>query len=175
MTFFAKLTQCWSKVVISTTRRRIKFDVVVSVLQRPYEFDVSKNFWGSYFFKTLWISVSENLKSLFSRTRLHAYGWMHKKPESNKSLWGCLFNKLISNFLSQLQFDWRIYFRGELQHVRHMDEQKIKCGLIRAGEITEIRWLDKMYVVVKYTGGGTFIVQWFHGNGPFFDLLRLKL
>ena len=113
MTFFAKLTQCWSKVVISTTRRRIKFDVVVSVLQRRYEFDVSKNFWGSYFFKTLWISVSENLKSLFSRTRLHAYGWMHKKPESNKSLWGCLFNKLISNFLCQLQFDWRIYFRGE--------------------------------------------------------------
>ena len=42
-----------------------------------------------------------------------------------------------------------IYFRGELQHVGHVGEQKIKCGPIRTREMNDIRLLDKLYVCTQ--------------------------
>ena len=38
-----------------------------------------------------------------------------------------------------------MHFRGNLQHVGHMGEQKIKCGPITTQEITDIRLLEELY------------------------------
>ena len=69
--------------------------------------------------------VTESLKKMFRTT-----------------LGGCLCNKWISNFLPHLRLT-SAHFRGELQHVDDVSEQKFKYGLIRTREITDIRMLHK--------------------------------
>ena len=38
-----------------------------------------------------------------------------------------------------------VHFRGELQHVGHVDEQKIKCRPIRTPEIASVRLYEELY------------------------------
>ena len=40
-----------------------------------------------------------------------------------------------------------VHFRGELQHVRHGGEQKIKCSPIRNQEIAAARLQEELYVI----------------------------
>ena len=56
---------------------------------------------------------------------------------------GCLFNKLLSNFLLHLSFHWRTFFRRITAH------WSIKYGLIRTREITDIRLLDELYARIS--------------------------
>ena len=56
----------------------------------------------------------------------------------------CLFNKLVFSFSPRLYLTG-VNFRGELQHVGHVSEQKMKFGPIRNWEITNITLLDKLY------------------------------
>ena len=41
----------------------------------------------------------------------------------------------------------RAHFRGELQHVGHVDGQKIKCRQIRTRDIGGVRLQEELYTV----------------------------
>ena len=64
------------------------------------------------------------------------------------SLWGCLCDNWKPRFLIFLDLNG-IRFRGELQHVGHVSEQKIKCWPIRTQEIGGVRLQDGLYVIYQ--------------------------
>ena len=43
----------------------------------------------------------------------------------------------------------RVHFRGELEHVCHAGEKKIKCRPVRIPEIASVRLQDKLCVRVR--------------------------
>ena len=66
-----------------------------------------------------------------------------------------------------------VHFRGELQHVGDVSEQKTKCGPIRAREIGGVRLSDELYgkvekKVFKILTAHTFLsVLWLTQGKPF--------
>ena len=55
-----------------------------------------------------------------------------------QTLRGSLCDNWKPSFLPHLTFNWR-NFRGELQHVGHVSEQKVTCRPIRTREIGGVR------------------------------------